>query len=227
MSGQSPQWQNDSITPIISASFFSSLFTCRTSLTTTIASLTSLRPTGNSIISSRFKSRVKLNPRDQLFLNPTLSSVFKIQSSCSLNSSPPKPLCTSVVPSANNPRVHRRRNGSSPPQPTTSRANSQYKTQPLRKDNRTQQPNELNVNRNESNTQNVSTPLRTNTKDVDLMRLCEEGKVGEALEFMGRGVSADYGVFCVLLESCDGLKSLEVGRKVHEFLRQSPFRGDI
>ncbi|KAM2193889.1 hypothetical protein ACFX1X_026759 [Malus domestica] len=33
------------------------------------------------------------------------------------------------------------------------------------------------------------------------MRLCEEGKVGEALEFMGRGV--------------------------HEFLRQSPFRGDI
>ncbi|TQD79603.1 hypothetical protein C1H46_034828 [Malus baccata] len=59
------------------------------------------------------------------------------------------------------------------------------------------------------------------------MRLCEEGKVGEALEFMGRGVSADYGVFCVFLESCDGLKLLEVGRKVHEFLRQSPFRGDI
>ncbi|KAM1812898.1 hypothetical protein ACFX11_026786 [Malus domestica] len=123
-----------------------------------MASLTSLQPTGTSIISSRFKSRVKLNPHDQLFLNPTISSVFKIQSSSSCNSSPSKPLCTSVVPSANDPRVHRRRNGSYPPQPTTSRANSKYKTQPLRNDNRTQQPNEPNVNRNESNTQNLSTP---------------------------------------------------------------------
>ncbi|KAM2666627.1 hypothetical protein EV2_018437 [Malus domestica] len=193
-----------------------------------MASLTSLPPTGNYIVYTRFKSRVKPNPHDQLFLNPTLSSVLKIQpSSSSFNPTPFYRLCTSAVHSANNPRVRRRNNGSSPSPPTTSGANSQYKTQPLRKYNRTQQPNEPKVDRNESNTQNVSAPLRMNSKDVDLMRLCEEGKVGEALEFMGRGVSADYGVFCALLESCDGSKSLEIGRKVHEFMRQSPFRGDI
>lgn len=59
------------------------------------------------------------------------------------------------------------------------------------------------------------------------MGLCKEGKVKEALEYMGQGVSADYGVFCMLLEFCDDSKSLEVGRKVHEFMKRAPFGGDI
>ncbi|CAB4318655.1 unnamed protein product [Prunus armeniaca] len=195
-----------------------------------MASLTSSRqPTGNSIISFRFRVRITPSSPDKLYLNTTLPSVLKTTPSSSFNPTPSKPLCTNAVPSANNPRVHRRNTGSSQPQPTTSRSNSQYKTQPLRKGNKyqSQQPNEPTANGDELNNQNVSAPLRINTKDVDLMRLCKEGKVKEALQYMAQDVSADYGVFCVLLDSCDSSKSLEVGKKIHDFMKQSPFRGDI
>ena len=53
------------------------------------------------------------------------------------------------------------------------------------------------------------------------------GKVKEALEQMGRGVSVDYSVFVALLDMCGRLKLLDMGKKAHEFLRRSAFADDI
>jgi pentatricopeptide repeat protein len=44
---------------------------------------------------------------------------------------------------------------------------------------------------------------------------------------MGRGVFADYSVFLSLLNLCEDSKSLELGKRVHEFLRRSKFGGDV
>lgn len=77
------------------------------------------------------------------------------------------------------------------------------------------------------NNQNDDDPFRIQPQNVDLIGLCHDGKVEEALGFMGDGVSADYNVFSELLNSCRDSKSLEVGKRVHEFLRRSPLRGDI
>ncbi|KAM5547429.1 pentatricopeptide repeat-containing protein [Rosa sericea] len=171
-----------------------------------MASVTSLQPTNSIISSSRFKPP---NPNpDHLFL--------KTQPFSSFNPTPAKPFRTLAV---NNPSINRRRyDRSSQPQATSPRSKPVYKTQPLHKNSNYPNPNEPT---NESSDQNVSDPLR---KDVDLMGLCKEGKVEEALEYMGHGVSADYGVFCMLLESWDDLK---VGRKIHQYLKLAPFGGDI
>ncbi|XP_050382913.1 pentatricopeptide repeat-containing protein At2g15690, mitochondrial-like [Argentina anserina] len=104
------------------------------------------------------------------------------------------------TPALNNRRYTR----SSPPHPTVHRSKPVYKTQPSNDPNR-----------------NVSDP---SLKDVDLIGLCKEGKVGEALEYMGRGVTADYGVFIMLMELCDDSK---VARKIEQYLKMSCFGGDI
>src|SRR5262249_36566593 len=63
---------------------------------------------------------------------------------------------------------------------------------------------------------------------LELGNLCKEGKVAEAIEYLGQGgVTADYNSVVALLESCANLKSLDSGKKVHEFLRTSNFGGDI
>ena len=59
------------------------------------------------------------------------------------------------------------------------------------------------------------------------MGLCEEGKLGEALDLMGQGAVAEYGVFLAMLNLCEGTKSLDYGKRVHEFFRKSKFRGDV
>ncbi|XP_038889181.1 pentatricopeptide repeat-containing protein At2g15690, mitochondrial-like [Benincasa hispida] len=62
---------------------------------------------------------------------------------------------------------------------------------------------------------------------VDLMALCEEGKVIDALEYIGQGANVDYGVFTALLNSCCNLKLLEAGRRVNGVLKGTNFRGDV
>ncbi|KAE8677147.1 Pentatricopeptide repeat-containing protein [Hibiscus syriacus] len=62
---------------------------------------------------------------------------------------------------------------------------------------------------------------------VDLMRLCKEDKVKEALDYMGQGVLADYNDFMALLDACADTNSLELSKRVDEFLRRSKFAGDI
>jgi pentatricopeptide repeat protein len=43
------------------------------------------------------------------------------------------------------------------------------------------------------------------------------------LELKGQGVFADYGVFISLFKLCEDSNSLELGKKVHEFLKRSKF----
>ncbi|KAJ0031365.1 hypothetical protein Pint_13362 [Pistacia integerrima] len=81
-----------------------------------------------------------------------------------------------------------------------------------------------------NNIQIMNDPLPGNSErenlDVDLMSLCKEGKVKEAIEYMGRGVFAGYDVFSELLDSCVNLSSLEMGGRVHYLLGKSPFSND-
>ncbi|XP_065870747.1 pentatricopeptide repeat-containing protein At2g15690, mitochondrial-like [Euphorbia lathyris] len=60
--------------------------------------------------------------------------------------------------------------------------------------------------------------------EVDLMRLCQEGKVNEAIELMEKGVKADANCFHHLFELCG---KLEDAKKVHDYFLQSTFRGDL
>ncbi|QHO48114.1 Pentatricopeptide repeat-containing protein [Arachis hypogaea] len=41
------------------------------------------------------------------------------------------------------------------------------------------------------------------------------------------GSVADYGVFLTMLNLCEGTRSLEYGKRVHEFLRRSRFLGEV
>ncbi|CAI0543811.1 unnamed protein product [Linum tenue] len=63
-------------------------------------------------------------------------------------------------------------------------------------------------------------------KDVDLVSLCKDGEVEEAIEYVGQGFPAGYEVFVALLDACQSLKSLDLCKKVHALLRRSPFSGD-
>ncbi|XP_015889191.3 pentatricopeptide repeat-containing protein At2g15690, mitochondrial-like [Ziziphus jujuba] len=182
-----------------------------------MASLPSLHPTSNSIISSRFNS----NP--QLSLNPTYSLALITPPSSSSLHAPSKTLCTYAVPNANNPRLHRRHGGASRRESSGSR----HKTQPLHRDkkNQYQRPNEPRLNDYQLSNQNE--PLRSDPPNIDLMDLCLDGKVQEAVDYMAQGISADYRVFCALLNSCGDSDSLELGKRVHEFLKRSPFAGDL
>ncbi|GKV14044.1 hypothetical protein SLEP1_g24971 [Rubroshorea leprosula] len=84
--------------------------------------------------------------------------------------------------------------------------------------------------RPKTNDQNQNSPSSKNpaTSDinVDLMGLYKEGKVKEVLEYMGQGVSADYGVFSALLDFFGEVRSLEDTKRVHGCLRRSPFISD-
>lgn len=62
---------------------------------------------------------------------------------------------------------------------------------------------------------------------LDLVALCEEGKVTDALEYIGQGANVDYGVFIALLNSCRNLKLLEAGRRVDGLLKGTKFRSDV
>ncbi|KAF8406916.1 hypothetical protein HHK36_006037 [Tetracentron sinense] len=63
--------------------------------------------------------------------------------------------------------------------------------------------------------------------NVDLMSLCEDGKIKEAVEFLSQGVRADSHTFYALLNSCGNSKLLEEGKKIHDFLIRSPFQVGI
>lgn len=59
---------------------------------------------------------------------------------------------------------------------------------------------------------------------MDLMRLCQEGKVKEAIELMDGGVKADASCFHRLFELCG---KYEDAKKVHDYFLQSTCRGDL
>ncbi|KAF9595404.1 hypothetical protein IFM89_000322 [Coptis chinensis] len=65
------------------------------------------------------------------------------------------------------------------------------------------------------------------TQQVDLLSLCKEGKVKEAVEILGNGYNADFNVFYELLNVCGNPKYLDEGKKVHSLLFKSQMRGDL
>ncbi|MED6155016.1 Pentatricopeptide repeat-containing protein, mitochondrial [Stylosanthes scabra] len=62
---------------------------------------------------------------------------------------------------------------------------------------------------------------------VDLTRLCQEGKVKEALELMEKGVKGDASCFHSLFDFCGKSKSLEDAKKAHDYFLQSTCRSDL
>ncbi|KAK7272757.1 hypothetical protein RJT34_29578 [Clitoria ternatea] len=162
------------------------------------ASMASL---GNSFASSHMKFRISFQP------SPPLAGP-------SSSSSSPTPFCTYAVPD-NQSKLRLRRNG-------TNNTRFTHRTPPLHKGNH---PNEPKLKLDHQN-QNPPFPA-ISSFNVDLVALCEEGKLDQVLELMGQGAVADYRVYLALLNLCAHTRSLESGKRVHEFLRRSTFSGDI
>ncbi|XP_028794279.1 pentatricopeptide repeat-containing protein At2g15690, mitochondrial-like isoform X2 [Neltuma alba] len=91
-----------------------------------------------------------------------------------------------------------------------------------------QSPNQLgNQVPNQGQTIESQSPSSPPPSIIDLTRLCQEGKVKEAIEVMDRGVKADANCFDTLFDLCGKLKSLEDAKKVHDYFLQSTFRSDL
>ncbi|KAL6618674.1 hypothetical protein ACP70R_033813 [Stipagrostis hirtigluma subsp. patula] len=61
----------------------------------------------------------------------------------------------------------------------------------------------------------------------ELMAMCREGRLKEAVELLAKGARADPPAFYELAAACSNPKLLEELRKVHDFFLRSPFRGDL
>ncbi|KAK7245517.1 hypothetical protein RIF29_40363 [Crotalaria pallida] len=142
---------------------------------------------------------LSLKPCNYSFTLPTPSS----------SSSSSSPFSTFAVPSSHNPTtLHQRPNG-------TNYVRSTPKSPPLRKNNNPNKPKPKLDNQ-------IQNP------QFDLMSLCEEeGNINQVLELMAQGAAADYNVFVALLNLCENSKSLESGKRVHEFLRRSSFGREV
>ncbi|XVE70574.1 hypothetical protein DITRI_Ditri10aG0082500 [Diplodiscus trichospermus] len=172
-----------------------------------MASLVSLQNTGNSINFS-FHLKSSITTRHSLALYKKIELRFS-QNPYKLN-----PLCTYAASNNTNnnssTRTYRRQGVTTQRQTTKSRP----------------KPRQFNTeNRNENHPSPENPTFQSIT--VDLMKLCKEGKVKEALDCMGQGVLADYNVFGALLDACADTNSLELSKRVDDFLRKSKFAGDI
>ncbi|KAK9077273.1 hypothetical protein SSX86_005610 [Deinandra increscens subsp. villosa] len=67
----------------------------------------------------------------------------------------------------------------------------------------------------------------SSTVKVDLLSVCKEGKLKEAIELMGQGELADAECFNVLFGLCGKSRKLEDAKKVHDYFLRSSYRGDI
>ncbi|KAI9071739.1 hypothetical protein K1719_046296 [Acacia pycnantha] len=91
-----------------------------------------------------------------------------------------------------------------------------------------QSPNQLgNQVPNQGQTIESQPPSSPPPSIMDLTRLCQEGKVKEAIEVMDKGVKADANCFDTLIDLCGKSKSLEDAKKVHDYFLQSTFRSDL
>nr|GMD21339.1 pentatricopeptide repeat-containing protein At2g15690 [Ipomoea batatas] len=62
---------------------------------------------------------------------------------------------------------------------------------------------------------------------ADLLPLCQQGKVKDAIEFMEKGVVADMQCFRLLFESCGKSRKLEDAKVVHDYFLRSKCRSDL
>ncbi|KAB2050003.1 hypothetical protein ES319_A13G215500v1 [Gossypium barbadense] len=174
-----------------------------------MASLVSLQNSGNSIsFSSHLKSSITTNHSFPLNNN-------KLKLSFSQDPNKLSSLCTYAASdnnkTNNSTRVYRRHG-----------SNTHHRLATKNRPN----PRKLNTENRNENHQSPANPTFQSV-DVDLIKLCQEGKVKEALDCMGQGVSADYNDFGALLDACADTNSLELSKKVNDMLRRSKFAGDI
>ncbi|KAI4353139.1 hypothetical protein L6164_002110 [Bauhinia variegata] len=87
-----------------------------------------------------------------------------------------------------------------------------------------QLPSQLNSQRHVPESQ---APVAPPPSTMDLIRLCQEGKVKESIELMDKGVKADANCFETLFDLCGKSKSLEDAKKVHDYFLQSTYRSDL
>ncbi|CAK9147256.1 unnamed protein product [Ilex paraguariensis] len=169
-----------------------------------MASLNSLHRAGNSILSpTHFKLRIPPHPSHHTFKPPLPSSP---------TTSSVKPLCTYAVPNNTNPKIHRRQNNFSQRQNT----NTRYKPQTL-------PAPPITINENDPSYISSNNP----PPNADLLALCHEGKIKEAIDYMSQRVCPDCRTFETLLDFCWSSKSLELGKKVHELLTRSPYGNNV
>nr|GMD47643.1 pentatricopeptide repeat-containing protein At2g15690 [Ipomoea batatas] len=62
---------------------------------------------------------------------------------------------------------------------------------------------------------------------ADLLPLCQQGKVKDAIEFMEKGVVADMQCFDLLFGSCGKSRKLEDAKLVHDYFLRSKCRSDL
>lgn len=74
---------------------------------------------------------------------------------------------------------------------------------------------------------NTQKPVVQPKKEDDLIGLCREKKVKEAIELLEEGVRADGMCFSLLFELCGNSKKLEDAKKVHDYFLRSTFRTDV
>ncbi|KAF7834192.1 pentatricopeptide repeat-containing protein [Senna tora] len=88
-------------------------------------------------------------------------------------------------------------------------------------------PNQFNSRTQGGQTTESQAPVSPPPSIIDLTRLCQEGKIKEAIEVMDKGVKADANCFDSLFDLCGKSKSLEDAKKVHDYFLQSTFRSDL
>ncbi|CAI9100540.1 OLC1v1037664C1 [Oldenlandia corymbosa var. corymbosa] len=109
-----------------------------------------------------------------------------------------------------------------------------YSTRPRPRQNAASIPSQHNKNNYRKSTLDSkgAKPLPENPEtipppNVDLVSLCQEGKIKEAIECISQGAEASYYVFESLLSSCCSAESAELGKNVHELIMKSPFSRNV
>ncbi|KAE8678750.1 Pentatricopeptide repeat-containing protein [Hibiscus syriacus] len=170
-----------------------------------MASLVPLRNTGNSItFSSNLKSPITIKH--------SFALDNKIKFCISQRSIKLSPLCLASdhTKSNSSTRAYRPHGATNHRQTARNRPN----------------PRKFNTENRDGNHPSPENPTHQSIA-VDLMKLCKEGKVKDALDYMGQGGLADYNDFEALLDACADINSLELSKRVNDFLRRSKFAGDI
>lgn len=87
--------------------------------------------------------------------------------------------------------------------------------------------NDWSVRGGNNNQAQAAVASHASSVKVDLLSLCKEGKLKDAIELMGQGELADAECFSALFGLCGKSKKLEDAKKVHDYLLRSSYRGDI
>lgn len=164
-----------------------------------MACFSSIHPRTNSILShNHFKVSFPPSPSPcHLPLEPSIRK-----------SSSFRTFCTFAAP---NQTSKSKSNASPHPKSRQPRRNGYRKSTTIQKET-DQFPQEVSIN-----------PPR----GVDLISLCDEGKIKEAIDCISQGTEADFYVFETLINLCGESKSLELGKKLHELLRKSSFNRNV